>query len=143
MQRNHHASLALATMAAMWAVTSTCALAAADLSGQWVGNSGIDGSRAVSKTTLVLGTTDAQDSSLRLEDRSVCMLRQGKYSVDANGALSLSFGQASGSEACERLGRGTFIVREGASPRALQFEATYPGPDGGQNVRRGALARYP
>jgi len=94
MQRNHHASLALATMAAMWAVTSTCALAAADLSGQWVGNSGIDGSRAVSKTTLVLGAADAQDSSLRLEDRSVCMLRQGKYSVDANGALSLSFGQA-------------------------------------------------
>jgi hypothetical protein len=135
----------LATAIAVALLPGALAQAAADsdVSGQWVGNSQLDGSRSVGKTTLVLGASATEDSSLRIEDRSTCTLKQGSYSAGANGDWSLSFKQAKGGDACERLAKGTFTLRSGSSPRALQFEVTYPGPDGGQNVRRGALARYP
>ena len=141
MQRNSRNLTALAIAALLGA--SAPAAATADVSGQWVGNSQLDGSRNLGKTTLVLGAADAEDSMLRIEDRSSCTLKQGKYSAAADGSWSISFKEAKGGESCERLAKGTFTLHEGVSPRTLQFEVTYPGPDGGQNLRRGALSRYP
>jgi hypothetical protein len=124
------------------AATSVQAAASEELSGQWVGNSGVEGGRSGDKTTLSLGAPDADNSSLRIEGRAVCTLRDGSYSVAADGQLTLQFKGANGTEACERLARGKFTLRQDA-PRRLNFEAAYPGPDGTPNQRSGVLNRYP
>jgi hypothetical protein len=121
---------------------SARATAAAELGGQWVGSSGVEGGRGSDKTTLSLGAADADNSSLRIEGRSVCTLHDGSYSAAADGAWTLSFKGANGSEACERLARGKFMLRQEV-PRKLSFEASYPGPDGTANQRSGVLNRYP
>ena len=119
------------------------ATASAELSGQWVGNSQVDGDKIVARTSLSLGTADAENATLRIEGRSTCTLREGRYASGANGAWTLSFKDASGGDACARLSKGTFVLHEGTTPRQLDFEVTYPASDGGQNLRRGALSRYP
>lgn len=123
---------------------AACAQAAvtAELRGQWIGNSGVKGARDGDKTTLSLGAPDADNSSLRIEGRTVCTLRDGSYSAAADGAWTLSFKGANGSEACARLARGKFTLRQDAA-RKLSFEASYPGTDGSSNLRSGVLHRYP
>jgi len=135
-------SLALFVVVAGAAAASAAAEAAAELSGQWVGNSGIEGGRGGEKTTLSLGAPDAANSSLRIEGRTVCSLRDGSYSAEADGAVTLSFKGANGSEACERLAKGKFTLRQNAA-RKLSFQASYPGADGAPNLRSGVLNRYP
>jgi hypothetical protein len=139
---NKRFAAALAAIALI-AAPALAAAIATDLSGQWVGNSQLDGSRTVARTTLVLGAADGEDSSLRIEGRSICELRQGRYSSDGNGGGSISFKEARGGESCDRLAKGTFTLQPGSAPRSLTFEASYPGPDGQPNLRRGALSRYP
>ncbi|HEY2396666.1 MAG TPA: hypothetical protein VGH81_11915 [Rudaea sp.] len=112
------------------------------MNGQWVGNSGIEGGKSGEKTTLSLGAPDADNSSLRIEGRTVCTLRDGSYSAEADGAVTLFFKGANGSEACERLAKGKFTLRQDAA-RKLSFQASYPGPDGAPNLRSGVLNRYP
>jgi len=124
-------------------IAAISASASTDLHGQWVGNSQLDGSRAAAKTTLVLGYADSDDSTLRLDDRNPCTLRGGTWTSAANDAVTLSFKDANGSEACERLARGRFTLLPGTAPRSLRLEVAYPGPDGGENVRHGVLTRYP
>jgi hypothetical protein len=124
------------------ACASALAAATAELSGQWVGSSGIEGGRSGDKTTLALGAPEADNSTLRIEGRTTCTLRDGSYSAAADGAWTLSFKGANGTEACERLARGKFTLRQDA-PRKLSFEASYPGPDGTPNQRSGVLSRYP
>jgi len=119
------------------------ATAGADLRGQWVGNSQVDGAHSVSRTTLTLGAPDAEDSSLRIEGNTSCLLSHGKYAAGSGDAWSLTFKEGRGGDACERMARGTYTVHPGSKPRSLEFEATYPNSDGGQNQRRGALSRYP
>jgi hypothetical protein len=119
------------------------ATAGAELSGQWVGNSQVDGDKIVARTSLSLGAADADNTTLRIEGRSTCTLRDGHYAAGADGAWTLSFKEATGNDACARLARGTFTLRAGTAPRQLDFEVTYPAADGGQNLRRGALSRYP
>jgi hypothetical protein len=118
------------------------AVAAAELGGVWVGNSGVEGGRSGDRTTLSLGAPDADNSTLRIEGHTICTLRDGSYSASADGAWTLSFKGANGSESCERLARGKFTLRQDA-PRRLSFEASYPGPDGTPNQRSGVLNRYP
>ena len=132
---------AIVTVATLLATAG--ASASTDLHGQWVGNSQLDGSRAAAKTTLVLGSADSDDSSLRLDDRNPCTLRHGTWSSAANDAVTLSFKDANGSEACERLARGRFTLVPGTAPRSLRLEVAYPGPDGSENIRHGVLTRYP
>lgn len=124
-------------------VVSISANAAAELKGQWIGNSQVDGDSAVAKTSLVLGAADSDNTTLRMEGRGACTLKGGKYAADSSGAWTLSFADASGSDSCERLSKGTFVLRQGNTPRQLMFDVTYPGPDGKQNLRRGSLTRYP
>lgn len=114
-----------------------------ELSGQWVGNSQVVGQKSIAKASLSLGAPDADDSSLRIEGGNVCTLKHGSYSADASGTWSLSFKEGKGGDVCERLAKGTFSLHRGSTPRALDFEATYPGEDGQQRVSRGALSRYP
>ena len=145
--RNVHQHLGLMPIAAFFfvgvaAASSAQGAVAAELGGQWVGNSGVEGGRGVDKTTLSLGAPDADNSTLRIEGRTVCTLREGSYSAAADGAWTLSFKGANGSEACERLARGKFTLRQDAA-RKLSFEASYPGPDGAANQRSGVLNRYP
>jgi len=113
-----------------------------DLPGQWVGNSQVEGMRSVARTTLILGAADAEDSSLRIDGEPSCTLAHGKYSADGD-TWSLKFSDARGGGACSRLAQGTFVLHAGSKPRSLQFEASYPGAEGGQSLRRGALTRYP
>jgi hypothetical protein len=122
--------------------TGTVQAETAALNGQWVGNSGIEGGKSGEKTTLSLGAPEAGNSSLRIEGRTVCTLRDGSYSAEADGAVTLSFKGANGSEACERLAKGKFTLRQDAA-RKLSFQASYPGPDGAPNLRSGVLNRYP
>ena len=116
---------------------------ATDLHGQWVGNSQVDGARSIARTTLMLGAPGAEDSTLRIEGGTTCTLGQGTYAADAGDTVSLTFKQARGGDACARMAKGTFTLRAGSKPRSLEFEASYPGADGGQNQRHGALSRYP
>ena len=117
--------------------------AATDLHGQWVGNSQVEGARSVARTTLTLGASDAENSTLRIEGSTTCTLGRGKYATGSGDTLSLTFKQAIGGDACTRMATGTFKVRAGSKSRSLEFEASYPSADGGQNLRRGALSRYP
>jgi len=135
-------SLALLVVGAAVATGSVQAETTAALNGQWVGNSGVEGGKSGEKTTLSLGAPDADNSSLRIEGRTVCTLRDGSYSAESDGAVSLSFKGANGSEACERLAKGKFTLRQDAA-RKLSFQASYPGPDGAPNLRSGVLNRYP
>jgi len=135
-------SLALLVVTGVVAAASVQAESTAALNGQWVGNSGIEGGKSGEKTTLSLGAPDADNSSLRIEGRTVCTLRDGSYSAEADGAVTLSFKGANGSEACARLAKGKFTLRQDAA-RKLSFQASYPGPDGTPNLRSGMLNRYP
>ncbi len=111
--------------------------------GQWSGNSRIDGDRAAVKTTLSLGAPDGDDSLLRIDGRNVCTLKHGTYRSNSAGTWDLSFKEMTGGDACARLAKGTFTLRAGSTPRQLDFEVKYPGADGQDLVRRGALNRYP
>ena len=113
-----------------------------DLPGQWVGNSQVEGMRSVARTTLILGAADAEDSTLRIDGETSCTLAHGKYSANGD-SWSLKFNDVRGGTACSRLAQGTFVLHSGNKPRSLQFEASYPGADGGQSLRRGALTRHP
>lgn len=115
----------------------------AELSGQWMGNSQIEGDKLVAKTSLSLGSPEGENSTLRIDSRNTCTLKQGSYSAGADGAWNLSFKETTGGEACARLAKGTFVLHPGATPRQLDFEVSYPNSDGQQNLRRGALSRYP
>ena len=138
-------------MTALAAFVSTAAAYAADmpnLRGQWIGNSLLDGQREKAKTSLSLGAPDdAENATMRIEDRSACTLLQGKYSVQAGAdgapAWSLSFKEGRGGEVCERLAQGIFLLRPGAGSRKLEFDVTYSARDGAQNHRVGVLNRYP
>ncbi len=113
------------------------------LNGQWNGNSQVDGDKSVAKTLLSLGTPDTDNSTLRIEGRNTCTLRQGSYKSDAAGAWTLSFKDTMGGDACTRLAKGTFMLHAGSTARQLDFEVKYPGSDGQEVLRRGALTRYP
>ena len=144
--RHHHSGFRLlgsAFVVASLLVASMSANAETQLSGQWIGNSQIDGDSAVAKTSLVLGAPDSDNATLRMEGRGSCTLKGGKYAADPNGAWTLSFADANGSDACTRLSKGTFVLRQGNTPRQLTFDVTYPSPDGKQNLRHGSLTRYP
>ncbi len=113
------------------------------LNGQWTGNSKVEGDQSIAKTFLSLGGPDSENATLRIEGRNTCTLRLGSYRADASGAWTLSFKDTMGGDACTRLAKGTFTLRPGSSPRQLDFDVKYPGSDG-QDVRRsGALTRYP
>jgi hypothetical protein len=134
------------TLALLGACAAAQATEVPTLNGQWVGNSLLDGSREAAKTSLSLGAPDADGATFRLEDRSTCTLKQGTYSARQNSetaAWSLTFKEARGGEACERLARGEFVLHPGSGPRKLEFDVTYPASDGTQNHRRGVLSRYP
>jgi hypothetical protein len=113
------------------------------LNGQWNGNSQVDGDKSVAKTLLSLGAPDGDNSTLRIEGRNTCTLRQGSYKTDSGGAWTLSFKDPMGGDACTRLSKGTFTLRPGSTARQLDFEVKYPGSDGQEVLRRGALTRYP
>ena len=119
-----------------------CAFAATGMKGQWIGSSHLEGDRDSAKTTLLIGAADAEDSSLVVEGGTTCTLRGGKYTA-AGDDISLTFGKAQGSASCQRLAQGQFTVHAGSKPREITFEATYPGRDGKQDLRRGALHKYP
>lgn len=124
--------------------TSAAALPAADLSGQWVGASLLDGQRETVKTVLDLNT--AGDSTLRVESRMTCTLNGGNVaSLDGSDAAAwtLSFKSAHGGEACERMAQGKIVLRAGDKPRTLDFDLVYPGRDGASNHRHGLLSHYP
>ncbi|MEP6484305.1 MAG: hypothetical protein ABJB01_07640 [Rudaea sp.] len=128
---------------ALLALPLMAVAAVGSLGGQWTGNSQVDGDRVVSKTTLSLGAPDEENSTLRIEGRSTCTLKQGKYSVDGSGSGTLSFKETMGGDACTRLAKGTFNLHPGNTARQLDFEVKYPGSDGQDVLRRGALSRYP
>ncbi|HEX6833666.1 MAG TPA: hypothetical protein VF132_09035 [Rudaea sp.] len=119
------------------------AYAETELSGQWIGNSQVEGDSSVAKTSLSLSGASDENATLRLEGRSNCTLRDGKVTSAADGAWNLSFKDARGGDVCARLAKGTFVLHPGSTPRQLVFDVTYPGPDGNQNQRHGALHRYP
>jgi hypothetical protein len=125
------------------ALATAHAAQSGELSGQWIGNSQVVGQKSIAKASLSLGAPDTDDSSLRIEGSNVCTLKHGSYTADASGMWSLSFKEGKGGDICARLAKGTFSLHRGSSPRALEFEATYPGEDGQQRVSRGALSRYP
>jgi len=116
---------------------------AAGLSGQWVGNSQVEGRKAIAKTTLTLGEADSDGTTLRIEDANTCTLRKGKYSADGDRRWAVSFGEASGGEGCKRLAAGTFALRRGDNPRQVYLEASYHDADGATALRHAALNRYP
>jgi len=125
-------------------VTSLAAAATIDtISGQWSGHSQVDGDQVVAKTMLSVGSPDEENAFLRIEGRSTCTLKQGKYSSDESGAWTLSFKEPMGGDACTRLAKGTFKLHPGSTARQLDFEVKYPGSDGQEILRRGALIRYP
>jgi hypothetical protein len=113
------------------------------LNGQWNGNSQVDGDKSVAKTLLSLGAPEGDNSTLRIEGRNTCTLRQGSYKSDNSGTWTLSFKDPMGGDACTRLAKGTFTLRSGSTARQLDFEVKYPGSDGQEVLRRGALTRYP
>jgi hypothetical protein len=113
------------------------------LNGQWNGNSQVDGDQSVAKTLLSLGAPDSDSATLRIEGRNTCTLRQGSYRADSAGKWTLSFKDTMGGDACTRLAKGTFMLHPGTTPRQLDFEVNYPGSDGQDIRRRGALTRYP
>jgi len=115
---------------------------AADLSGQYVGNSQIDGEKSVAKTMLMIGGADAENTTLRIEGENTCTLKNGHYAADGD-AWSLSFKDANGGDSCKRMAEGKFTLHAGAKPRTLEFEAAFSSAGGGQSLRRGALHRYP
>ena len=140
---NQRLILCLPMFAATLFAAYAHASVSAELKGQWVGNSQVEGDKSVAKTSLTLGAADADNSILRIEGHNTCTLSQGKYSAGADGAWTLSFGEITGGDSCSRLAKGTFTLRQGSTARKLDFEVSYPGPDGQQNLRRGALSRYP
>lgn len=134
-----------------FALLAACATAQAtdspNLNGQWIGRSLLEGSHNPDKTSLSLGTPDSEGATLSIESSKPCTLRQGTYSVQQNGdgaaTWSLSFKDSGGGEACARLARGNFSLRSGSTSRKIEFDVTYPGPDGQENKRTGVLSRYP
>jgi hypothetical protein len=132
-------ALAVITMLLVPAFATT----PSDLRGQWVGNSTLDGGSSIAKTTLSLGAPDKDDSALRIEGNSSCVLGHGSYAAGSGEAWSLTFKDASGGALCERLAKGSFTVRPGSAPRSVEFEAAYPNSDGGTNRRSGILKHYP
>jgi hypothetical protein len=130
-------------LAAVFVSVSACAAAAPEISGQWIGNSSIDGQRSVSRATLSMAGIDSDGTTLRIEDANTCTLRKGKYSAAGEGSWTLSFGDASGGDGCKRLAAGTFALRRGERPKQLYLEATYQSADGAQAVRRAVFNRYP
>jgi hypothetical protein len=135
-------------LAVALACTSALAFAASgarDPSGQWIGGSLLDGQRETAKTTLDLGA-GGESGTLRIESRSTCTLRRGNFTPIEGGdasAWSLSFKDANGGESCDRLAKGKFVVRAGATARTLEFDVVYPASDGTSNHRHGVLSRYP
>jgi hypothetical protein len=129
-----------------FAVFAACsavhAMETPNLRGTWVGNSMLEGERSSVKTTLSLGSTDEQNTTLRIDDTRSCTLKLGSYTEQGTDAWTLSFKAVQGGEACERLAQGSFSLRTGG-PRKLELDVTYPGRDGSQNHRRGVLNRYP
>lgn len=142
--RKTHCALLIATASAAMSIPA-CVFASTHtgFSGQWIGNSEVDGTSIPVRTTLTLGAPDADDSTLALEGNRTCMLKRGSYSASSGDALTLTFKLANGGDACERLAKGTFTVRAGESARSITFEAIYPDAKGGKNLRRGVLSRYP
>ncbi len=136
---------AIAVVVSAVFVASIAYAAAIDApTGQWSGNSQVDGDRSTSKTLLSLGAPDADDSTLRIQGNiTTCTLRQGTYTADSSGGWTLSFKNPSGGDVCKRLAKGTFVLRSGATPKQLEFDVKYPGADGGESTRHGALNRYP
>lgn len=122
---------------------SAYAIAETELRGQWIGNSQMDGETTIAKTSLSLGAADDENTTLRVEGRSTCTLRQGHYTAGSSGDWSLSFKDAKGGEPCTRLAQGTFVLHPGNTPRQMMLDVSYPGPDGHPNQRHGLLTRYP
>lgn len=136
--------LIFAVLATGASLASAAAAPSADLGGQWIGGSLLDGQRESAKTVLDLDA--AGDSTLRVESRVTCTLRGGNVaSLDsgATGAWTLSFKSAHGGEACERMAQGKIVLRAGDKPRTLDFDLVYPGRDGASNHRHGLLSHYP
>jgi hypothetical protein len=141
-QRRSRFPVVLTTSIAM-ALFCVYANAESELKGQWIGNSQMAGETTVAKTSLSLGAPDDDGTTLRVEGRSTCTLRQGHYAAGSGGDWSLSFKDAKGGESCTRLAQGTFVLHAGNTPRQLTLDVAYPGPDGHQNERHGMLTRYP
>ena len=64
-------------------------------SGQWTGNSQVDGDRSTSKTVLSLGAPDAENATLRIQGNTTCTLKQGSYAANGSGGWTLSFKEPS------------------------------------------------
>lgn len=136
--------LIFAALAATASLASAAATPSADLGGQWVGGSLLDGQRETAKTVLELNSTG--DSTLRVESRMTCTLKGGDVAaLDGSDAAAwtLSFKSAHGGEACERMAQGKIVLRAGNKPRTLDFDLVYPGRDGASNHRHGLLSHYP
>jgi len=88
---NQRFALLAAALAVVSVSLHAYASADAGLSGQWAGNSRIDGEKSVARTLLTLGATDAENSTLRIEGANTCTLRHGKYSAGTGATWSLSF----------------------------------------------------
>ena len=144
-QSNRSTSIVRAAAVAAVALfaTSAGAVAETQLKGQWNGTSQLRGESSTAKTFLSLGAPDDESATLRLEGRTNCSLRDGKYSADGNGVWNLSFKQASGGDACRRLAQGKFTLHESASSKQILLDVSYPSANGEQNQRHGALNRYP
>src|ERR1700753_743862 len=83
-QSNRSTSIVRAAAVAAVALfaTSAGAVAETQLKGQWNGTSQLRGESSTAKTFLSLGAPDDESATLRLEGRTNCSLRDGKYSAD-------------------------------------------------------------
>lgn len=137
---SRHVQLVAAVAIAMLACTAYAE--SSSPRGQWIGNTQVDGERSTDKTTLQLGASDAESTTLLIDTGRACKLRDGSYSAQGEDAWVLRFKPNSGDSVCERLSQGEFTLRN-AGPRKLSVEVRYPDGKGGQLQRSGVLARYP
>jgi hypothetical protein len=110
-------------------------------SGQWIGTSTIDGDALIAKTELQSSATHS--ATMHIEGRTSCTLDKGTFTPDINGGWTLRFDDSIGGEPRTRLANGAFKMKQGQTVREMTFDVMYPGLDGRQMRRRGALRHYP
>lgn len=80
---------------------------------------------------------------MHIEGRTSCTLDDGTFTPDIDGIWTLRFADSIGGEPCARLAAGAFKIKQGATPHELTFDVAYPGVNGRQIRRHGALSHYP
>lgn len=80
---------------------------------------------------------------MHIEGRTSCTLDGGTFTPDIDGIWTLRFADSIGGEPCTRLAAGAFKIKQGATPHELTFDVAYPGVNGRQIRRHGALSHYP